>query len=908
MPNLNLLRSEAAARKSLINVHHYAVELDLSRAEDLSVPGFPSRSSIVFSAIQDGADAASSMPSATFLDFIGLSVESVILNGTPLDVAEVVEGSRIHLPALARENEVVVDAIAAYSNSGEGLHRFLDPSDGQVYTYTQYEPADARRVFANFEQPDLKAPFTFHVTAPPGWEVASNQSVTQFKEVAQCKEEPQDEAGAISADPAAAQAFSSGTAAGAVRWDFAPTAPLSTYITTVLAGPYTKIEDHFSMVFGPDSEYAKQRLDIPLAIYCRASVAPHLDAEEIFKVTKAGLAWFNELFDNPYPFGKYDQAFVPEYNLGAMENPGLVTFTESYIHASRATDTAYQQRATTIMHEMAHMWFGDLVTMGWWDDLWLKESFADYMGHLAVAEATPWAEKSWTLFASRRKAWAYAQDQLPTTHPIVADIPDLEAAKANFDGITYAKGASVLKQLVAYVGWEAFIAGSREYFKEHAYSNTSLQDLLVPLSRASGRDLGTWASHWLQTSGMSTLTPSLTTESGRIVSLTIRQESVDPLTALPSLRPHRLAVGLFNDDGGALLRSHSLLLDVAGEATEVESAHGLRAPDLVVVNDQDLSYAKVRLDAGSLATALASVGTVRDTLARSLIWSALWNDCRDALLPSPSYLDTVVRQTTGEQDINLLQTLVDNALHALTHYTPPQLRAAEAEQLASGVERHLAAAVPGSDEQLVWVRALANLGRGSEVLVPRLRGLLDGIAVPQGLQVDRDLRWLLWQALAARGSATAAELAGELAAETTAEYRAAHRTALAALPNAEHRQKLWHEAVAGHTLSNELLGATITGLNLAPVEAMEGFVEPYFAAIAGVWSERSLEIAGRIVRGLFPARQDLTPGCTPEGHPVVVRTNAWLADHPHVGHGLRRMVLEQRDHLLRSLRAQAAAA
>ena len=379
---------------------------------------------------------------------------------------------------------------------------------------------------------------------------------------------------------------------------------------------------------------------------------------------------------------------MPEYNLGAMENPGLVTFTESYIHASRTTDTAYQLRATTIMHEMAHMWFGDLVTMGWWDDLWLKESFADYMGHLAVAEATPWAEKSWTLFASRRKAWAYTQDQLPTTHPIVADIPDLEAAKANFDGITYAKGASVLKQLVAYVGRDAFIAGSREYFKAHAYSNTSLQDLLLPLGTASGRDLGTWAGHWLQTSGMSTLTPALTTTDGRISSLSIGQDSVNPITGLSSVRPHRLAVGLFNYDGEGLVRGHSLPLDVVGEVTEVGAAAGLPAPDLVLLNDQDLSYAKVRLDAGSLATALAGVGTVRDTLARSLVWSALWNACRDGILPAVSYLQAVVEQTTGERDINLLQTLVDNALFALGRYTPPQLRAEEAERLANGVERH----------------------------------------------------------------------------------------------------------------------------------------------------------------------------------------------------------------------------
>ena len=889
VPNFNLLRSEAAARKSLLTVHEYDVELDLSHARDLSVPGFPTRSSITFSASVSGE---SDPAPATFLDFIGISVESVNLNGTELNVADVVVGSRIHLPGLAAENTVVVEATAAYSSSGEGLHRFLDPSDGEIYTYTQYEPADARRVFANFEQPDLKAPFTFHVTAPAGWEVASNQSVTHMAEPS----------------PAVKLGTATGSAhhePAAVRWDFAPTLPISTYITTVLAGPYFKVEDHFSMTFGPDSGQAGQRLDIPLAAYCRASLARHFDAEEIFTTTKAGLAWFHSIFDNPYPFGKYDQAFVPEYNLGAMENPGLVTFTESYIHASRATDMAYQLRAITIMHEMAHMWFGDLVTMGWWDDLWLKESFADYMGHLAVAEATPWAEKSWTLFASRRKAWAYTQDQLPTTHPIVADIPDLEAAKANFDGITYAKGASVLKQLVAYVGRDAFIAGSREYFKAHAYSNTSLQDLLAPLGTASGRDLGTWAGHWLQTSGMSTLTPELTVANGRITSLLIRQESVDPITCQPSLRPHRLAVGLFNYDGGALVRSQSLPLDVVGEVTAVDAAAGLPAPDLVLLNDQDLTYAKVRLGATSLATALAGVGTVSDTLARSLVWSALWNACRDALLPATAYLQAVIEQAARERDISLLQTLVDNALYALGRYTPPQHRAEEAALLSAGVERHLANTAPGSDEQLVWARALTVLGRGSDTLVPRLRGLLDGVDVPEGLLVDRNLRWLLWQALSARGAVDTAELDSELAAETTAEYRAARRTALAAFPDAGRRQEFWDSAIGGKALSNELLSATIEGLTMASVEALEPFVEPYFAAIAGVWREQSLEIAGRIVRGLFPARQDLARGSSPMAHPVVVRTDAWLAENAEAANGLHRMVSEQRDHLVRSLRAQA---
>ncbi|WP_425861285.1 aminopeptidase N [Arthrobacter sp. TWP1-1] len=867
MANFNLLRSEAAARKASVSVHHYDVELDLSQAADLSVPGFSSRTTIKFSA---------SGTAGTFLDFIGLSVESVEHNGKQLNVDDVVDAQRIKLPELAADNEVVVCATAAYSSSGEGLHRFVDPADGQTYTYTQYEPADARRVFANFEQPDLKAPYTFHVTAPSGWEVASNQSVDGKT-----------------------------TAAGATRWDFATTLPISTYITTVLAGPYFKAEDHFSMTFGPESKHQGESLEIPLAAYCRASLSPHFDADEIFKVTKAGLKYFNELFDFPYPFGKYDQAFVPEYNLGAMENPGLVTFTEAYIHASRATDSAYQKRANTIMHEMAHMWFGDLVTMGWWDDLWLKESFADFMGHLAVAEATAWGPKSWTMFASRRKAWAYTQDQLPTTHPITADIPDLEAAKANFDGITYAKGASVLKQLVAYVGKEAFFAGAREYFVDHQYANTTLNDLLTPLSAASGRDLGDWAQKWLQTSGMSTLAPRLETANGKITSLAITQDAVDPVTGLAALRPHRLAVGFFTNDAGTLVRTHSITVDVAGSVTDVPGAVGLPAPDLVLVNDQDLSYAKVRFDDDSLAAALASVGTISDPLSRSLVWSVLWNATRDALLPAELYLTAVVQHAGGESDISLLQTLADNAIHALGAYCPAGTRATVREELISGFAQHLGKAAPTSDEQLVWAHALAVVGRGSDSQVESSRALLAGTKVPLGLSVDGDLRWLLWQQLAARGVATMEELDAELAANTTAEFRASHLTAVAALPESELKALRWHEAVEENAVSNQLLSATITGFMMAGHELLDPYVEPYFQAIEKIWTERSLEIAGRIVGGLFPGQQDLLPGTLPEQHPVVLRTDRWLAEHATAANGLRRIVLEQRDQLLRALKAQA---
>ena len=548
------------------------------------------------------------------MDFIAGSVHSVFLNGKGLAVADVVDGSRIRLENLQPENQVTVTGTALYSTSGEGMHRFVDPADGQCYLYTQYEPADARRVFANFEQPDLKAEFTFHVMAPSDWQVSSNGA-----EVLRTQ---------LTSDPATS------------RWDFAPTKAMSTYITTVLAGPYFKAEDAWRGTLADGTV-----LDVPLALYCRASMAASFDADALFRLTRNGLSFFNELFDFPYPWGKYDQAFVPEYNLGAMENPGLVTFTESYVFTSRAADSQYQARANTLLHEMAHMWFGDLVTMKWWDDLWLKESFADYMGTLGVDRTTDW-DTAWVNFANNRKAWAYVQDQLPTTHPIVADIPDLEAAKQNFDGITYAKGASVLKQLVAYVGFEAFIAGSRQYFRDHAYGNTTLADLLAALSAASGRDLSEWARQWLQTSGISTLSSEITEDPPKTAARSAPSPSCRtpwiPTTGRQEPRPHRLRIGLYDfDDAGALVRTDSVETDVSGARTDVTALAGKPRPALLLVNDEDLSYAKVRLDPHSEATVRGSLDKLEDPMARALCWTALWDSARDAVTPAALYVDAV---------------------------------------------------------------------------------------------------------------------------------------------------------------------------------------------------------------------------------------------------------------------------
>lgn len=866
MSNHNLARAEAATRSALISTHSYDVSLDIREAADPGVPGYTSRSVINFSA-EPG--------SSTFLDFIHGGVHSVFLNGKGLDVAEVVDEDRIRLENLQAENQVTVTGTALYSRSGEGMHRFVDPADGECYLYTQYEPADARRVFANFEQPDLKAEFTFHVMAPSGWQVASNGA-----EVARTQ---------LTTDPATS------------RWDFATTKRMSTYITTVLAGPYFQATDHWSKTLDDGSS-----LEVPLALYCRASMQESFDAAELFRLTKNGLDFFNELFDYPYPWGKYDQAFVPEYNLGAMENPGLVTFTEKYVFTSRATDAQYQARANTLMHEMAHMWFGDLVTMTWWDDLWLKESFADYMGTLGVDRATDW-DSAWVNFANKRKSWAYLQDQLPTTHPIVADIPDLEAAKQNFDGITYAKGASVLKQLVAYVGFEAFIDGSRRYFRDHEYRNTTLTDLLEALGAASGRDLGAWARQWLQTSGISTMTAEITGASDVMEAVSLRQESEDPITGSQEHRPHRLRIGLYDFDGsGELLRTEVIETDVDGAETTVEELAGRRRPALLLVNDEDLSYAKVRLDAASEATVRSALDRLSDPMARALCWTALWDSARDAVTPAALYVAAVERFAPAESGIGVLLNVLGNAVTAVERYVPATDRDAVRGSLLETSALQLRSCGPGSDQQLAWARTLAELSRHDGSYVEFLRGVLSGSVTVDGLTVDSDLRWSLWQALAANGAAGLPELDAELAKDRTAAGQEGHALAAAARPDAAVKTAAWDAAVSNTTLSNEILSATIAGFSIAPSGLLDGFTEPYFDCLESVWESRSIEIAGRIVRGLFPSAQDLAPGMAPAEHPVLRRTDDWLANHPAAPRALRRIVLEQRSHLFRALTAQAA--
>ncbi|MEU3687786.1 aminopeptidase N [Streptomyces narbonensis] len=843
MPGENLSRDEAHERAALLSVDGYEVVLDLRSAVGDSaeaVRTFRSETTIRFRRTGEGT--------STFVDLIAPSVNAVTLNGRSLDPAVVFDGSRIAVDGLADENVLVVDAQCAYSRTGEGMHRFVDPEDGEVYLYTQYEPADARRVYANFEQPDLKAPYRFAVTAPEGWTVWSNGAGERDAEGV---------------------------------WRFAETAPISTYITCVVAGPYHYVTD----------SYKRGELEIPLGAMCRKSLAKHFDADDVFLITKQGFDFFHDNFDYPYPFGKYDQAFVPEYNLGAMENPGMVTFREEYIYRGKVTQAAYESRANVILHEMAHMWFGDLVTMVWWDDLWLKESFADFMGSFVNAEATRFTN-SWVTFANNRKAWAYRADQLPSTHPITADIRDLEDAKLNFDGITYAKGASVLKQLVAYAGRDAFLEGARRYFKRHAYGNTRLADLLAILEETSGRDMTSWAKSWLQTSGVNTLTPAVTYDAeGRITELAVVQEGGEP-------RPHRAAVGLYRlSAGGDLVRFARAEADITGARTVVAELAGEEKPDLVLVNDDDLTYCKVRFDEGSLATLRAHLGDITDPLARALCWSALWNLTRDGLMPARDFVSVALAFAGRETDIGVVQMVHAWTKSAVSLYAAPEWREEGGRLLAEGGLRELRLAEPGSEHQLTWARFFAATA-GSDADFQLLEGLLDGTAKIDGLDVDQELRWALLSPLAVHGRADEDRIGEELSRDDTATGKRHQVRLLASRPSAAVKAQAWAQVVESDTLSNALVEATIAGfVQPSQRELIAPYAEKYFAAIERLWADRSIQIAMDVVKGLFPGLQD--------SDETLAAADAWLTAHESAAPALRRLVLEARDDLARALRAQA---
>jgi aminopeptidase N len=848
----NLTRDQAVERAALVTVDNYRIDLDLTDGE--GKPGertFRSVTTVTFDALV-GAD--------TVIDIAAGSVRSATLNGRELDVSGYDESTGIALNGLAEHNVVVVDADCRYSNTGEGLHRFVDPVDGEVYLYSQFETADAKRMFACFDQPDLKATFDVKVTAPQHWQVVSNGATV--------------------------------SAVDGVH-TFATTPKMSTYLVALIAGPYARWDD----------VYRDEHGEIALGIFCRATLAEFMDAERLFTQTKQGFGFYHKNFGVPYAFGKYDQLFVPEFNAGAMENAGAVTFLEDYVFRSKVTRASYERRAETVLHEMAHMWFGDLVTMQWWDDLWLNESFATFASVLCQAEATEFTT-AWTTFANSEKSWAYRQDQLPSTHPVAADIPDLAAVEVNFDGITYAKGASVLKQLVAYVGLEHFLSGLRDYFEAHAFGNATFGDLLGALEKASGRDLSDWGRQWLKTTGLNTLRADFDVDAdGRFTRFAVTQSGAAP--GAGETRVHRLAVGVYDDDGsGKLVRAHREELDISGASTEVPALVGVSHGKLLLVNDDDLTYCSLRLDPESLRTALDRIADIAEPLPRTLVWSAAWEMTRDAELRARDFVSLVSGGIQAETEVGVAQRLLLQAQTALSSYANPEW--AQSEGWPAFADRLLElarAAAAGSDHQLAFVNALCTSVLSTRHVVV-LADLLDHDPAEldlAGLSIDTDLRWRIVTALAAAGEIDADGPATpfidtEVQRDPTAAGKRFGAQASAARPQAAVKESAWQTVTEDDELANITARSIIAGfVRPGQGELLKPFGARYFAAIRGIWERRSSEVAQTVVIGLYPSWDISDDG--------IAAADAFLTD-PELPAALRRLVLEGRAGIERSLRAR----
>lgn len=846
--DLNITRNEAIQRAGLVSDPVYTVSLELDGKGET----FSCFASIDFKAQEN---------SNTWIDLVSPLVESVWLNGEELNVKEVFNGTRIQLRNLKPENKLKIKAQCSYMNTGEGLHRHIDPVDNEVYIYTQFEVPDCRRVFPVFEQPDIKAVLNLTVKAPTKWTVISNTETPAPKNIE--------------------DNFS--------IWTFNQTPKMSSYLYAICAGPYAKKTDIYEGKFGK----------YPLAIFVRPSLSQYLDHEEIFEVTKQGFKWFEEKFQIGYPFKKYDQVFVPEFNAGAMENVGCVTFRDEYIFRSRTTRTAYESRANTILHELAHMWFGDLVTMKWWNDLWLNESFAEWAAHWASSGATQYNE-AWTLFHVQRKAWAYRQDQLPSTHPIAANMPDLDSVYENFDGITYAKGASALRQLVAWVGEENFLKGLKNYFEKHAWKNTELKDLLNELSTSSGRELDSWSKIWLESSGATLLRPDIEVDENNLITkLLINQEPPSSPPGLdPVLRPHRLALGVYEKQENKLVRTKRIEVDVVGGQTEIKELVGTKRPDLLLINDDDLTYAKIRLDSHSLNTATKEIASIESSLSRALIWGAVWDMVRDAEVGTGKYLDLVLAGIEKETDIGLVQQVLMQCRSAIDVFADRKNRKNYNIKLATGLEKLISQAKPGSDRQLALLRTFSAVAT-TEEQINKVAQILDGTEKIEGLVVDTDLRWALLRRLVVVGKRGEKEIAEELKKDDTVMGREHAAGAKAAMPSLDAKQKAWEQVINNENLTNSELHSILAGISyMDHEEVLRNFVDKYFDSVSSLWNARTHEIGQSLVTGLFPS--------TNINLDVIKKCDEFLQKNKELAVGARRIIIEQRDSLARALKAQNA--
>jgi aminopeptidase N len=737
----------------------------------------------------------------TFLEWSGGRIDRFELNGRVLDPAW--DGSRITLAEerLQAENELRVSYERRYDRTGEGFHQFIDPEDGSEYLYTQLEPYSAHRVFPCFDQPDLKAVYRTAVTAPAAWAVVTAGAEMDRDELPD----------------------------GRVRRAFAETVRFSTYLFSVCAGPFASVHT--------------EHRGIPLGLYCRASLIEHLDADELWAVTRAGIDYFEEFFEEPYPFGKYDQLFVPEFNWGGMENVAAVTYTDTVVFRDPPTEDQLTRRAEYLLHELAHMWFGDLVTLRWWSDLWLNESFASYVAYMALDDGDRYPA-IWQDFNYRMKLWAYREDQLPTTHRIADDVPSTDETFLNFDGITYGKGAAVLKQLVAAIGEDAFRRGMRLYFRRHRFDNATLADFLAALQEGAGIDLVHWAARWLRTPSLNTIAAEWTADGKKITSFELVQSAP---SEHPTLRPHHLELALVGQD------DEVRVVPVAFEEPRFspDGLAGTAAPVFVYPNHGDHGYAKIALDPVSLAWAKARLGTVTSPLLRQQLWASLWEMVRDRALASTEYLDLVAAHLEAEQSLAIVRMVAATVGGAVARYVPEGAIDREAQRFVETARRAIDASPPG-DPRVVWARALVGLASAPETI---------GIATslvddpPDGLAVDQNMRWTVAIAAAAIGGPDAeARLATERQRDPSDRGARAMETAAAARPAVEAKDDVWQRLHNQGFESLHLALAAASGFWVRRQrDLLEPFVPRFFDGLPALFAEWEHEAARGYLRSFYPA-------------------------------------------------------
>ena len=798
------------------------------------------------------------------LNSIELDITSVFVDGQPAPFSLDVETERLFIGVIEelQPGIAMIDIVftGILNDKLRGFYRstYVDENgQQQVVATTQMQSTDCRRAFPCFDEPDFKAVFSTTLISSPDHLAISN-------------------------GPEISRSVLSRESGDKVAVKFADTMPMSTYLVAFVVG---KLE-------------ATAPVDVdgvPLRIVHTPGKGHLTDFG--MDVGVKSLRWFVNYYGIPYPDAKIDMVALPDFAAGAMENVGCITYRESLLLVDPATSTQADQQnvADVVSHELAHMWFGDLVTMKWWDDLWLNESFAEWAAHHASVEATQYTE-AWVNFVNQRKSWGYRQDQLPTTHPIVADMFDLDAVEVNFDGITYAKGASALRQLVAWVGEDAFFTGIRAYFKKHAWGNTELQDLLVELEQACGRSLTDWTQRWLQTAGVNTLRPEIVVQDGKYKSVTILQEPpVAPDGVDQLLRPHHIGIGLYSRVGTQIKRDNRIEIDVDGARTDVPELVGQPVADLMLLNDGDYTFVKIRLDENSAKTSATGLRDIEDGVARALIWGASWDMTRDAEMSASDYLSMVINTDLGEIEIGVAQQLLLQARSAIEQFANPANRAANRDALLASLLKALAKADAGGDHQLAFVKNIAGLARTPQH-VEILAGWLDGSKVPAGLEVDTDLRWSLVARLVALGGLPATAIEDELVRDNTAGGQRQAASAKAGIPTAAAKLEAWKAVVENDGLANALLEATVGGFSQPDQrELLVPFVDKYFDSLADIWETRTNEISQTLTLGLFPSLLG-----SPE---IMAKADAFIASSTDVG--AIRLVRELRDNVDRSLRCQA---